>query len=270
MQGAAGGSKHKTQASLRLPRIGFEQRHEGINIFLSFFPNTSPWKSKDHQKFQVQNGGTKTYVSCMDTAYLREPPPPKQAYFRYRKPSILGTWNFWWKDHSNKKNTGNFTKSVIFFRFGNLNPPKIWGTVLFIVGLTSEGFHFQGAFSESTRQKRMAQVILGNWHLGVCFFFASWVYVCVSSRWFQPTHMKNKRGKIGSFPQVRDEHKKYLKPSPPRYHMILLFIEPWLLNGDPLLLVYNYLVYNPLLLTLTNFIGRCVFFFFLIYQVDSI
>ena len=37
-----------------------------------------------------------TYISCMDTAYIRESPSPKQPKIRFRKPSILGTWNSWW------------------------------------------------------------------------------------------------------------------------------------------------------------------------------
>ena len=32
-----------------------------------------------------------TYISCMDTAYVKESPSPKQPKIRFRKPSILGT-----------------------------------------------------------------------------------------------------------------------------------------------------------------------------------
>ena len=49
-----------------------------------------------HQTFQVPKMEVLTYISCMDTAYVRETPPPKWPEIRFRKPSILGTWNFWW------------------------------------------------------------------------------------------------------------------------------------------------------------------------------
>ncbi len=49
-----------------------------------------------HQTFQVPKMEVLTYISCMDTAYVRESPSPKQPNIRFRKPSILGTWNSWW------------------------------------------------------------------------------------------------------------------------------------------------------------------------------
>ena len=70
---------------------------------------------KKHQTFQVPNGGILTYISCMDTAYVREipPPPPKYPYvsgsgslqIRYRNPLVKkgphcrakdrGRWQCW-------------------------------------------------------------------------------------------------------------------------------------------------------------------------------
>ena len=49
-----------------------------------------------HQTLQVPKMEVLTYVGCMDTAYVRENSPPKWPEIRFRKPSILGTWNFWW------------------------------------------------------------------------------------------------------------------------------------------------------------------------------
>ncbi len=49
-----------------------------------------------HQTFQVPKMEVLTYISCMDTAYVRENPLPNWPNIRFRKPSILGTWNSWW------------------------------------------------------------------------------------------------------------------------------------------------------------------------------
>ena len=43
-----------------------------------------------------------TYISCMDTAYVRENPSPKWPKIRFRKPSISGTWNSWWSRPGNQ------------------------------------------------------------------------------------------------------------------------------------------------------------------------
>ena len=50
----------------------------------------------DHQTFQVPKMQVLTYISCMDTAYVRESPSPKQPYkvqylhFRYLKFLVIG------------------------------------------------------------------------------------------------------------------------------------------------------------------------------------
>ena len=57
--------------------------------------------SNHHQTFQVAKMEVLTYkpLSCMDTSYVKENPSPKwPKNFRFRKPSILGTWNSWWND----------------------------------------------------------------------------------------------------------------------------------------------------------------------------
>ena len=49
-------------------------------IFYDSTDSPETWRtfpSIDHQNFQVPNGGILTYVSCMDTAYVRETPPRK-------------------------------------------------------------------------------------------------------------------------------------------------------------------------------------------------
>ena len=58
----------------------------------------------DQQTFQVPKTEVLTYISCMDTAYVRETPPPKIAflgepylYFRYLK--ILVNWYSLTKKH---------------------------------------------------------------------------------------------------------------------------------------------------------------------------
>ena len=58
-----------------------------------------PLITKYHQTFQVPKMEVpNTYISCMDTAYVRESPNPhpRNSFIRFRKPSILGTWNSWW------------------------------------------------------------------------------------------------------------------------------------------------------------------------------
>ena len=37
-----------------------------------------------------------SHISGMDAVYVRESPAPKQPAIRFRKPSILGTWNVRW------------------------------------------------------------------------------------------------------------------------------------------------------------------------------
>ena len=51
----------------------------------------------NHQTFQVPKIEVLTYISCMDTAYVRESPSPKQPALRFST-IILGTWNFWWNN----------------------------------------------------------------------------------------------------------------------------------------------------------------------------
>ena len=48
--------------------------------------------------FRYLNGGILTYISCMDTACIREHPPPQNSLIRFST-SVLGTWHVWWDYH---------------------------------------------------------------------------------------------------------------------------------------------------------------------------
>ena len=53
----------------------------------------------------------------MDTAYVREKPPPSLIRF---STSILGTWNFWWLNHRSfhPKTMGNVSRCLVIFFLG--------------------------------------------------------------------------------------------------------------------------------------------------------
>ena len=60
------------------------------------------------------------YFSCMDTAYVRETPPPKQPNHRYLVPLFWVPWNFWWTIFAVK-----YMVSIIF-HLENRGRSPIW------------------------------------------------------------------------------------------------------------------------------------------------
>ena len=67
----------------------------GLSVFLNFV--SWIYSIADHQTFQVPRMEVLTYICCMDTAYVRENTTPLPK-IRFRKPSIVGTWNSWWPE----------------------------------------------------------------------------------------------------------------------------------------------------------------------------
>ena len=65
-----------------------------------YFSGIVKFRDYNHQTFEVPKMEVLTYVSCMDTAYVRETPSPKQPYkaqyldFRYLKCLVIrpATW----------------------------------------------------------------------------------------------------------------------------------------------------------------------------------
>ena len=62
---------------------------------------TDPYYSHSLQTFQIPKMEVLTYMSCTDTAYVRE--NPQDSFVRFST-SILGTWNSWW--HKTHWSTG--------------------------------------------------------------------------------------------------------------------------------------------------------------------
>ena len=86
----------------------------------SFFPkfwgdewwNLTSINSINHQTFQVPKMEVLTYISCMDTAYVREHSSPKWPKIRFFRTSILGTWNSWWINPINPSDQNSLDEKI--------------------------------------------------------------------------------------------------------------------------------------------------------------
>ena len=76
-----------------LDKLAFGKRDED-----TWLAGSSGWHSPNISG--TQNGGILTYISRMDTAYVREKTTPKIAEHKVQDSSILGTWSFWWWQHT--------------------------------------------------------------------------------------------------------------------------------------------------------------------------